>query len=453
MRKSIYEKYLSLQIGYFDLPDNTPGSLLTKLSTDSTKINGVALSMVGISVQSIVMLLIGIILGFYYDWRLSLINIGFIPLILFNSAMHFKMQAGYTNADRSLEIEAGAILSESVINTKTIFSYNMQSTVVKLYTKIITSKSKDLSCQAITNGLFFGFSQFIVFIIYAVLFYAGGQFMAKGDLTINSMMSAIFAILFAAFGLGMSQQYVSDYAGSKTALMNLCTILDEKTEIDPYELGKVKTEDVEFDGSIEFKNVKFSYPTRKNQTVLNNISFKIEAGSSVAFVGKSGCGKSTIIQLLERFYDATEGEIKISGKNIKDYDLISYRKKVGLVMQEPVLFKRSLKENVRYGKLNANDEEITIACERAYINDLVKKDDSTTPISGGEKQRIAFARSIIKDPKILLFDEATSALDEKSEEIVQKTLNEIMKCRTSITIAHRYILNLSTDYQQSLIVT
>jgi ABC-type multidrug transport system fused ATPase/permease subunit len=277
--------------------------------------------------------------------------------------------------------------------------------------------------------------------------------MAKGDLTINSMMSAIFAILFAAFGLGMSQQYVNDYACSKKSLMNLCTILDEITEIDPYESGKVKTEDVEFDGSIEFKNVKFSYPTRKNQTVLNNISFKIEAGSSVAFVGKSGCGKSTIIQLLERFYDVTEGEIKISGKNIKDYDLISYRKKVGLVMQEPVLFKRSLKENVRYGKLNANDEEITIACERAYINDLVKKDDSTTPISGGEKQRIAIARSIIKDPKILLFDEATSALDEKSEEIVQKTLNEIMKCRTSITIAHRYILNLSTDYQQSLIVT
>ena len=172
---------------------------------------------------------------------------------------------------------------------------------------------------------------------------------------------------------------------------------------------------------------------------MNSLTFKIEAGTSVAFVGKSGCGKSTIIQLLERFYDVTEGEIRVSGRNIKDYDLISYRKRVGLVMQEPVLFKRSLKDNVRYGKLTATDEEIMNASERAYINELVNTNDRTAPISGGEKQRIAIARAIINDPKILLLDEATSALDEKSEHIVQKALDEIMIGRTNIIITHRYI--------------
>jgi ABC-type multidrug transport system fused ATPase/permease subunit len=220
--------------------------------------------------------------------------------------------------------------------------------------------------------------------------------------------------------------------------MNLCKILDEKTKIDPEEPGKTKVEDVpNFIGEIEFDNVTFEYPTRPNHNVMTNLSFKIEAGTSVAFVGKSGCGKSTIIQLIERFYDVKSGEIRISGKNIKDYDLISYRKKVGIVMQEPVLFKRSLMDNVRYGKLDATDKEILDAAEKAHIKELIQTNDTTAPISGGEKQRIAIARAIIKDPAIMLLDEATSALDEKSEKIVQEALDEVMIGRTSIIIAHR----------------
>jgi ATP-binding cassette subfamily B (MDR/TAP) protein 1 len=393
--------------------------------------------MIAISVQTFVMLIIGVVLGFYYDWRLSLINLGFFPLIMFNSVMHFKIQSGYTNADQKTEIEAGSILSESVINTKTIFSYNMQSTVVNLYKEILDRKSKDLVCQSIINGVLFGISQFVVFIIYAVLFYAGGQFMLKGYLTLKSMMSAIFAILMSAFGLGMAQQYIKDYSESRTALMNLTRVLDEKTEIDPYEEGKIEADKIDFQGEIEFDNVTFSYPTMKNRIVMSGLSFKIPAGHSVAFVGKSGCGKSTIIQLLERFYDVNSGEIKVSGKNIKEFDLISYRKKVGLVMQEPILFKRPLKDNIRYGKPDATDEEIMSASKLAKIDDLVRDGDNKSITSGGQKQRIAIARAIIKSPAILLLDEATSALDSENEKIVQEALDQVMLGRTSIIIAHR----------------
>jgi len=393
--------------------------------------------MIAISVQTFVMLIIGVVLGFYYDWRLSLINLGFFPLIMFNSVMHFKIQSGYTNADQKTEIEAGSILSESVINTKTIFSYNMQSTVVNLYKEILDRKSKDLVCQSIINGVLFGISQFVVFIIYAVLFYAGGQFMLKGYLTLKSMMSAIFAILMSAFGLGMAQQYIKDYSESRTALMNLTRVLDEKTEIDPYEDGKVEADKMDFQGEIEFDNVTFSYPTMKNRIVMSGLSFKIPAGHSVAFVGKSGCGKSTIIQLLERFYDVNSGEIRVSGKNIKDFDLISYRKKIGLVMQEPILFKRPLKDNIRYGKPDATDEEIMSASKLAKIDDLVRDGSNKSITSGGQKQRIAIARAIIKSPAILLLDEATSALDSENEKIVQEALDQVMVGRTSIIIAHR----------------
>ncbi len=393
--------------------------------------------MVAISVQTFVMLIIGLVLGFYYDWRLSLINLGFFPLIMFNSVMQFKIQSGYTNADQKTEVEAGAILSESVINTKTIFSYNMQSTVVNLYKEILDRKSKELVCQSIINGVLFGISQFVVFIIYAVLFYAGGQFMLKGYLTLKSMMSAIFAILMSAFGLGMAQQYIKDYSESRTALMNLTRVLDEKTEIDPYEDGKVEADKMDFQGEIEFDNVTFSYPTMKNRIVMSGLSFKIPAGHSVAFVGKSGCGKSTIIQLLERFYDVNSGEIRVSGKNIKDFDLISYRKKIGLVMQEPILFKRPLKDNIRYGKPDATDEEIMSASKLAKIDDLVRDGSNKSITSGGQKQRIAIARAIIKSPAILLLDEATSALDSENEKIVQEALDQVMVGRTSIIIAHR----------------
>jgi len=272
--------------------------------------------------------------------------------------------------------------------------------------------------------------------------------MLKGYLTLKSMMSAIFAILMSAFGLGMAQQYIKDYSESRTALMNLTRVLDEKTEIDPYEDGKVEADKMDFQGEIEFDNVTFSYPTMKNRIVMSGLSFKIPAGHSVAFVGKSGCGKSTIIQLLERFYDVNSGEIRVSGKNIKDFDLISYRKKIGLVMQEPILFKRPLKDNIRYGKPDATDEEIMSASKLAKIDDLVRDGSNKSITSGGQKQRIAIARAIIKSPAILLLDEATSALDSENEKIVQEALDQVMVGRTSIIIAHRLstIVNCNTIF-------
>jgi len=303
-----------------------------------------------------------------------------------------------------------------------------------------SSKIKEnLMCSSFTNSLMFGFSQFVVFIIYAVLFYSGGSFIRSGYIDLRQMMSAIFTILFAAFGLGQSQQYIKDYAASKDALVSLNRILDTKSEIDPLEKrDSVKIESEKLLGKIEFKNVSFSYPTRKNEKVFTGLSFTIEPGQAAAFVGYSGCGKSTIIQLIERFYDVDEGEILIDGVNIKDYDLISLRKCVGLVLQEPCLFKTTIEKNIKYGKLNASNEEVDISVKKAYISELYEKSKhSDLPVSGGQKQRIAIARSIVKNPKILLLDEATSALDKDSEEIVQKAIEEMMIGKTSITIAHR----------------
>jgi ATP-binding cassette subfamily B (MDR/TAP) protein 1 len=209
-----------------------------------------------------------------------------------------------------------------------------------------------------------------------------------------------------------------------------------------------------FNGKIEFRNVTFAYPTKPKQKILKNLSLIINPGEHVALVGYSGSAKSTIIQLIERYYDVNDGEILIDDINIKDYNLYELRKKVGLVSQEPTLFRVSVLENVRYGNLEATDDQCIEAAREANIMKFFSKDKMNEvlgapgkgqsgvgtkkdPVSGGEKQRLAIARAFLKNPTILLLDEATSALDKDSELEVQKSLDKLASNRTCVSIAHR----------------
>ena len=259
---------------------------------------------------------------------------------------------------------------------------------------------------------------------------------------------------------------IGDLKKAKIAFKSLYITLDTESKISAFKkdnLGKKDPENIK--GKIEFKHVYFAYPTRPEQIILKDVSFVIQPGQQAALVGYSGSGKSTVIQLLERFYDIEDGngEILIDDVNIKDYDLYNLRKKIGLVSQEPVLFKRSVLENVRYGKLDATNDDCIKAAKEANImkfftedkmneiiegntnkkdkkdkkdknKDVGKKED---PVSGGEKQRLAIARAFLKNPVILLLDEATSALDKDSELEVQKSLDRLAANRTSVSIAHR----------------
>ena len=280
-----------------------------------------------------------------------------------------------------------------------------------------------------------------MFATYAALFYAGGVFLSEGTLTLGKMLRSIFSILFASFGLGQAQQYVGDMAKAKEALMNIYKTLDEVSTIDPLDekliLSGLKPEIIR--GKIEFKDVSFAYPSRPTQPIFEKLNFTIAPGQKAAFVGFSGSGKSTIIQLLSRFYDVSEGGIFIDDKDIRDYDIVTMRKYIGLVMQEPVLFARNFRNNVKYGKLNATDDEVDFSAGKAQITKFLEPMafKNSITVSGGEKQRIAIARVFLKDPKILLLDEATSALDEQNEKLVQKSLDCIMEGRTTITVAHR----------------
>jgi ATP-binding cassette subfamily B (MDR/TAP) protein 1 len=280
-----------------------------------------------------------------------------------------------------------------------------------------------------------------MFVTYATLFYAGAKFAVNDGvaLDLGNFLKALFCIIFAGFGLGQAQQYVGDMEAAKKALINVFKTIDEPSTIDPMDI-KPEAIRQEISGKIEFKNVSFAYPTKKDQIIFKNLNFTIQPGQSAAFVGYSGSGKSSVIQLIERFYDVTSGEILIDGVNIKDYDINYLRKQISLVMQEPILFNEDVIKNVNYGDLDKGYKEVEQAMKNADIGDLLSADydKKVIPVSGGQKQRLAIARAMIRNPRILLLDEATSALDKKTEEHVQATLDEAMKGRTSIVVAHRY---------------
>ena len=441
MRKMIIDKYLKIHISYFDHDENSPGALLTKLSLDTTQLNSLVLRVIGDIVTVIGTSIIGLALGFYYDWRLTLINLCFIPFIIASKSIIHKTRRGGRESDKKINIEAGSVLSECVINTKTIYSFNFQRAAVDMYLNILSDAKKVFIRDSVVKGMLMGLGIFAVYASNATLFHYAFHFMKKGKLNTDTMNETMHVIMMLSNGISSNLIGITEYSKAKRAFNSVYSTLDIVTLIDPSEeANSTKKSPKEIKGKIEFKNVTFSYPTKPEQKILKNISFTIHPGQSAALVGYSGCGKSTIIQLLERFYDIFEGEILIDDVNIKEYNLYELRKKIGLVSQEPVLFKRSVYENIHYGKLTAGKEEVFNAAKRACIEKFFNKKELGTkedPVSGGEKQRLAIARCFLKDPCILLLDEATSALDKESEIEVQKSINELQKNRTSISVAHR----------------
>ena len=451
LRMKVVEKYLHLHVGYFDLPENAPGGLLTKLSIDTTQLNSIVFSLMGDLVNVTSNTIVGLVLGFYFSWRLALICICFIPFIVFSNVIKNQTQHKGRDKDKKINVEAGSVLSECVVNTKTIYSFNFQKPAVDMYLGILEESKDDFVKDSFFNGLFMGIGTFAQFCCNATLFHYSSVFILDGRLKFEDMNRVMNILIVTATGIGNGLGTVGDYSKASNAFKSLFSTIDTECLIDITEEGnKNKKSAKDIKGKIEFKNVSFSYPTRRDQKILKNISFVIQPGQAAALVGYSGCGKSTIIQLLERYYDPDEGEILIDDVNIKDYNLIELRRKIGLVSQEPVLFKRSVYHNILYGKLDASKEEVIEAAKKACImkfftkNDQGKKED---PVSGGEKQRLAIGRAFLKNPVILLLDEATSALDKESEKEVQKSIYELQKQRTSVSVAHR----LSTIEQSDVI--
>lgn len=266
-------------------------------------------------------------------------------------------------------------------------------------------------------------------------------------------MSIFISVIGGAYSLGQVGPSALAISKGREAASHIYKVIEREPSI-KINKKKSKLADRNLKGEIEFKDVFFSYPSRPDVIVLNNLTFKVKPGQKVALVGETGCGKSSTIQLIERYYDASHGEVKIDGTNIKDYNLKSLRKLIGYVGQEPKLFAMTVRENLMIAKPDATEKEMIQALKMAnaydFVMNLEKKmdtfvGDSGSQLSGGQKQRIAIARSALQNPRILLLDESTSALDRQNERSIQQTLDKYSADRTTITVAHRLSTIINSD--------
>jgi len=335
---------------------------------------------------------------------------------------------------------ANVIVEETLQSITTVKSFVGEGYEVNRYSKGLNKVVQVALSAAKYRGAFISFIIFALFGgIVGVMWY-GANLVASGEMSVGELVSFVLYTTFiggSIAGLGDIYSQLQKAIGSSERVVEL---LNEEKEA---EKGEVLQD---CKGSIDFKEVIFNYPTRPEVEVLQGVSFQIQPGEKIALVGPSGAGKSTLIQLLLRFYEVTTGQIQIDGKPISHWSLASLRSRIGIVPQEVLLFGGSIRDNISYAKPGASEEEIIGAAKKAnawqFITQFPEGLDTLVgergiKLSGGQRQRVAIARAILKDPAILVLDEATSSLDAESEALVQEALNELMKGRTTLIIAHR----------------
>ncbi|XP_058757109.1 ABC transporter B family member 11-like [Vicia villosa] len=445
LRKMCFEKVVHMEVSWFDKAEHSSGAIGARLSTDAASIRALVGDALGLLVENIATAIAGLVIAFVASWQLALIILAMVPLLGLNGFLQVKFLKGFSTDAKKLYEEASQVANDAVGSIRTVASFCSEEKVMELYKQKCEGPIKTGIRRGIVSGFGFGVSFFVLYAVYATSFYAGARLVEDGKSSFSDVFRVFFALSMAAIGLSQSGSLVPDSTKAKSAAASIFAILDRKSLIDPSDESGMTLEEVK--GEIEFKHVSFKYPTRPDIQIFRDLCLNIHSGKTVALVGESGSGKSTVISLIQRFYDPDSGHITLDGKEIQNLQVKWLRQQMGLVSQEPVLFNDTIRANIAYGKGgDASEAEIIAAAESAnahnFISSLQKGYDTIVgergiQLSGGQKQRVAIARAIVKNPKILLLDEATSALDAESEKVVQDALDRVMVERTTIIVAHR----------------
>jgi ATP-binding cassette, subfamily B (MDR/TAP), member 1 len=453
LREHYLQSTLRQDVSYFD--NVGAGEVATRIQTDTHLVQLGISEKVPVAVSFISSFVAGFVVAFIRSWKLALALTSILPCISITAAFvniylsRYKMQQLDHVAD-------GGSLAEEVISTiRTVQAFGAQPTLATMYNSHIqkahTLEHRAAFFQGIGVAVFF----FVIYSAYGLSFNFGTTLLLNGEVDAGTVVSVILSILIGSFSLATLAPELAAITNARAAASKLFSTIDRVPGIDSASPGGIKLFRQAIQGEIHLSGVEFRYPSRPDVPVLRGVDLEFEAGKTTALVGASGSGKSTIVALIERFYDPTSGIVSLDGTDVRDFNLKWLRSNIGLVSQEPTLFATTIRGNVEHGLIGTGMEHLSDSERMKRVREACIKSNADTFItslpngydtlvgergfllSGGQKQRIAIARAIVSDPKILLLDEATSALDTRSEGVVQNALEKASKGRTTIVIAHR----------------
>jgi ATP-binding cassette, subfamily B, bacterial len=438
IRYAVYEKIIWLPQAFFD--SHRVGELMSRMTSDVGTLQDTFTFSLAELLRQILVLMIGIPLIVILAPKLTVFMLLTFPILVAAAFLFGKFIRRLSRKTQDQLATSNVIVEETLQSIGVVKSFTNEVFELLRYRKSLTEVVKVAVHSATFRGLFISFSILALFGGIVSVSWYGALLVQAGEVTVGELFSFVLYTSFIGGSIAGLGDIYGQLQRSIGASERLLEILGEPDE------HSAAGHPLKLKGAIEFNEVDFSYPTRTDYPVLQSISFQIQPGEKIALVGPSGSGKSTIINLLMRFYSLPAGAIRIDGRPITEYGLSDYRRNIGIVPQEVLLFGGTIRENIAYGKPGASEEEIHNASAQAnaleFIDSFPEKfetvvGDRGVKLSGGQRQRIAIARAILKDPSILVLDEATSSLDAKSERLVQDALTKLMENRTTLVIAHR----------------
>jgi ATP-binding cassette subfamily B protein len=442
IRDAVFRNVVRLPPAFFEV--TRTGEVLSRLTTDTTVLQVVVGSTASMAVRNVLLVLGGLVMMAVTSLKLTalvilVVPVAVIPIVLFGRKVR---ELSRDSQDRVGDV--GANIDETINAVRTVQAFNNEAAESSRFTGLVNAAFIAAARRVRARAALAAVVIVLVFTAIGVVLWIGGHDAIAGRITAGDLSAFVFYAVVVAGSVGSLSEFAADLQRAAGASERLFELLDAKPSIaapaNPTRLPSPAR------GAVDFENVSFHYPARPDRAALHGMSFSIAAGETVALVGPSGAGKTTVFQLLLRFYDPDSGTIRIDGVDIARADPAAVRERIGLVPQEPVIFGADIATNIRYGRPDASDAEVRRAAAAAQALEFIEKlpqgfatfvGERGIRLSGGQRQRIAIARAILRDPALLLLDEATSALDAESERLVQRALEELRANRTVIVIAHR----------------